>query len=90
MNFTLRSGRHLSKMYEDGINNNFCLLTRFFDDVCSTFCSVELRLIFFFPLHSETANKSSIKNSISIVFENILSHFRKQSKGPLRLSLINQ
>ena len=77
-------------MYEDGINNNLWYLTRLFDDVSSTFCSVELRVIFFFPLDSETANESSIKNSISVVFENILSHFRKQSEGPLRLSLTYQ
>ena len=90
VNFTMRSRNHLSRTYKDAINNNFWYLTRLFDDVSSTFFSVEFRMFFFFRLDSEIPNKSSMKNSISIIFENILSHFRKQSKSPLRLSLTYQ
>ena len=77
-------------MYEDGINNNLWYLTRLFDDVSSTFSSVKLRMLFFFRLDSDIAGKSFIKNSISVILENILSHFRKQSKGPFRPSLAYQ
>ena len=90
MNFTMRSRNHIPRTYKDTINNNLWCLTRLFDDVSSTFTSVGLQEFFFFLLDSEVANKSSMKNSISIVFENILSHFRKQSKSPLRLSLTYQ
>lgn len=86
----MRSRNHLLTMYEDGIDNNLWYLTRLFDAVSSTLSSVELRMLSFFRLDSEIANKNCIKNSISIIFENILSHFRKQSEGPFRLSLTYQ